>query len=235
MYIHRIYTVTTPCLNAQLSQVGKTYWKGYVRSLTHGNSEDILQRVDEVIDTRQQRRHIAKSRWGHWHTATGRTRKSVFPTWDHWHIGMCCNMYMHAIDLHSIKFVTFFQWIHVGKTYWNMFKCVYTSDLRSNKFVTFPTVKKMKGNLATGTWVAEPFSGDFKCVLQCVAVRCSVMQCDAVCCGVLQCAAVCCSVLQCAAVCCSVCCCVLQCVLQCAAVWYNLLQCVAVCCNVLQV
>ena len=57
MCIHRIYTVTTPCLNAQLSQVGKTYWKGYVRSLTHGNSEDILQRVDEVIDTRQQGGH----------------------------------------------------------------------------------------------------------------------------------------------------------------------------------
>ena len=65
------------------------------------------------------------------------------------------------------------------------------------------------------------------CVLQCVAVCCSVLQCVAVCCSVfaacygsmimrhgqfsmyiincvLQCVAVCCSVLQCVAVCCSV-------------------------------
>ena len=36
------------------------------------------------------------------------------------------------------------------------------------------------------------------CVLQCVAVCCSVLQCVAVCCSVLQCVAiVCCSVLQC--------------------------------------
>ena len=55
-----------------------------------------------------------------------------------------------------------------------------------------------------------------ECVLQCVAVCCSVLQCVAVCCSVLQCVAVCCSVLQCVAVCCSV------------------LQCVAVCCSVLQ-
>ena len=68
-----------------------------------------------------------------------------------------------------------------------------------------------------------------QCVLQCIAVCCSVLQCAAVCCGVLarkggallavrvavcvlqsvlQCVAVCCSVLQCVAVCC----CVLQCV-----------------------
>jgi len=46
------------------------------------------------------------------------------------------------------------------------------------------------------------------CVLQCVAVCCSVLQFVAVCCSVLQCVAVCCSVLQCVAVCCSV----LQCV-----------------------
>ena len=52
------------------------------------------------------------------------------------------------------------------------------------------------------------------CLLQCVAVCCSVLQCVAVCCSALQCAAVCCSVLQCVAVCCSV------------------LQCVAVCCSV---
>ena len=37
--------------------------------------------------------------------------------------------------------------------------------------------------------------------LQCVAV--CVLQCVAVCCSVLQCVAVCCSVLQCVAVCCS--------------------------------
>ena len=41
------------------------------------------------------------------------------------------------------------------------------------------------------------------CVLQCVAVCCSVLQCVAVCCSVLQCVAVCCSVLQCGAMCCS--------------------------------
>ena len=34
------------------------------------------------------------------------------------------------------------------------------------------------------------------CVMQCVAVCCSVLQCVAVCCSVLQCVAVCCSVLQ---------------------------------------
>ena len=70
--------------------------------------------------------------------------------------------------------------------------------------------------------------GDVRCVLQCVAVCCSVLQCVVVWCSVLQrrahspvgqslcddvrfvlqCVAVCCSVLQCVAVCCSV----LQCV-----------------------
>jgi len=45
---------------------------------------------------------------------------------------------------------------------------------------------------------------------------------------VLQCVAVCCSVLQCVAVCCSVCCSVLQCVLQCVAVYCGVLQCVVV-------
>ena len=53
----------------------------------------------------------------------------------------------------------------------------------------------------------------FSCVLQCVAVCCSVLQCVAVCGSVLQCVAVCCSVLQCVAVCCSV--------LQCVAVCYS--------------
>ena len=58
-----------------------------------------------------------------------------------------------------------------------------------------------------------------KCVLQCVAVCCSMPQCSAVCCSMLQCVAVCCSVLQYAAV---------------FAVCYSVLQCVAVCCSVLQ-
>ena len=53
-----------------------------------------------------------------------------------------------------------------------------------------------------------------RCVLQCVAVRCSALQCVAVCCGVLQCVAVCCSGWQRVAACCSV------------------LQGVAVCCSV---
>jgi len=73
------------------------------------------------------------------------------------------------------------------------------------------------------------------CVLQCIAVYCSVLQCVAVCCSVLQCVAasycrvvpvvlvwmpvciaVCCSVLQCVAVCCSV--------LQCVTVWCSVLS-----------
>ena len=54
------------------------------------------------------------------------------------------------------------------------------------------------------------------CMLQCVAVYCSVLQCVAVCCSVLQCVAECCSVLPCVAVC------------------YRVLQCVSVCCSVLQ-
>ena len=54
------------------------------------------------------------------------------------------------------------------------------------------------------------------CVLQCVAVCCSVLQCVAVCCNVLQCVAVCCSVLQ------------------CVAVYCRVLQYIAVCCNTLQ-
>ena len=50
-------------------------------------------------------------------------------------------------------------------------------------------------------------SAVFACVLQCVAVSCSVLQydeCVAVCCSVLQRVAMCCSMLQCVAVCCSV-------------------------------
>jgi len=42
-----------------------------------------------------------------------------------------------------------------------------------------------------------PASNRPVCVLQCVAVRCSVLQFVAMCCSVLQCVAVCCSVLQC--------------------------------------
>ena len=74
------------------------------------------------------------------------------------------------------------------------------------------------------------------CVLQCVAVCCSVLQCVTVCCSVLQCVAVCCSVLQCVAVCYSVLQCVAVCysVLLCAAVCCCVSQCVAVCCCVLQ-
>jgi len=55
-----------------------------------------------------------------------------------------------------------------------------------------------------------------ECVLQCVAVCCSVLQCVAVCCCVLLCVAVRCCLLQCVAVCCRV------------------LQCVAVCCGRMQ-
>jgi len=57
---------------------------------------------------------------------------------------------------------------------------------------------------------------DEMCLLQCVAVCCSVLQCDVACCSLLQCVAASCSVLQRVAACCSV------------------LQCVAVCCSVLQ-
>ena len=54
------------------------------------------------------------------------------------------------------------------------------------------------------------------CVLQCVAVCCSVLQCVAVCCSVMQCDAVCCSVRQ------------------CITVWCSVVQCVAVCCSLFQ-
>ena len=69
-------------------------------------------------------------------------------------------------------------------------------------------------------------SGLLICMLQCVAVRCSVLQCVAVRCCVLQCVAVCCSALQCVAVHCKA--------LQCVAVRCSVLQCVAACRNVLQ-
>ena len=97
----------------------------------------------------------------------------------------------------------------------------------------------------------------FVCVLQCVAVCCSVLQCVVVCCSVLQCVAVCCSMLQCVAVCCVLsgvghvadCMCVAVCVAVCCSVlhrvtpWVELAMsllrmcvavCIAVCCSVLQ-
>ena len=64
------------------------------------------------------------------------------------------------------------------------------------------------------------------CVLQCVAVCCSVLQHVAPCCSVLQRVAACCSVLQRVAACCSV--------LQRVAVCCSMLQRVAACCSVLQ-
>jgi len=64
------------------------------------------------------------------------------------------------------------------------------------------------------------------CVLQCVAVCCSVLRCVAVCCSVLLRVAVCCSVLQRVAVYCSV--------EQCGAVCCGMLWCVAAYCSVLQ-
>jgi len=103
------------------------------------------------------------------------------------------------------------------------------------------------------TWcrnVAAPASTTYyhsdlhlQCVLQCVAVHCSVLQCVAICCRVLQSAVECCSVLQCVAVCYSdtVCCSVLQShgvasgcsMLRCVAMCCSVLQFVAVCCSVL--
>jgi len=78
-----------------------------------------------------------------------------------------------------------------------------------------------------------------RCVLQCVAVCCSVLQCVAICCNMLQCVAVCCSMLQCVAVCCSV----LQCVTLASVLQARrselhasrcVLQFVAACCSMLQ-
>ena len=80
----------------------------------------------------------------------------------------------------------------------------------------------------------------YVCVLQCVAVCCSVLQCVAVCCSVSQCVAVLQYVPHCVAVfrivlqCVVVCCSVLQSVTMCPAVRCSVLQCVTVCCSVLQ-
>jgi len=88
--------------------------------------------------------------------------------------------------------------------------------------------KKPKGRSIIISHYGDKTSHHSLCVLQCVAVCCSVLQCVGaqkraivwrenmpsffgVCCSVLQCVAVCCSVLQCVAVCCSV----LKCVAVC--------------------
>ena len=78
------------------------------------------------------------------------------------------------------------------------------------------------------------------CVLQCVAVCCSVLQCVAVCCSVLQCVAVCYSMLQCVALCFSVSRIApsdltkpsILCVVQCVAACCSALRCIANNCNV---
>jgi len=101
-------------------------------------------------------------------------------------------------------------------------------------------------------------SSVLQCVMQCVAVCCSVLQCVAVCCSVLQCVAVCYSMLQWATLVCdtraqcdAVCCSVLQYVVVCynipqratlvfnafahyAAMCCSVMHCVAVCCSMLQ-
>ena len=74
---------------------------------------------------------------------------------------------------------------------------------------------------------------ELQCVPQCVLLpscpshRPCILQCVAVCCSVLQCVAVCCSVLQC-----------VQCVAEYVDAFVSfasaLQQCVAVCCSVLQ-
>jgi len=102
-------------------------------------------------------------------------------------------------------------------------------------------------------WVAvccRVFLIDLQCVLQGLAVTCSVLQFVPECCGMLQraavfeCVAVTCSVLQCAAglvqcatACCyvcRVCCSDLKRVVVCVAVSFSVSPCGAVCCNALQ-
>ena len=58
--------------------------------------------------------------------------------------------------------------------------------------------------LVVGFWQQSPLTHVYECVLQGVAVCCSVLQCVVMCCRVVQCVAVCSSVLQRVAVCCSV-------------------------------
>ena len=92
-------------------------------------------------------------------------------------------------------------------------------------------------------WCSRCSASCKTCMLQCVAMCCSVLQCVAVCSAgavprVLQCVVVCLNVLQCVTVCCSVfsrrsasC---HTWMMQCVAVCCSALQCVAVCGNVLQ-
>jgi len=84
---------------------------------------------------------------------------------------------------------------------------VYFSGLQ------YVSLRHVLRNSANNT---SPICLVLQCVLQCVAVFCSVLQCAAVSGSVLQCVAVCCSVLQ------------------CVAVRDSVLQWAAVCCNVLQ-
>jgi len=99
----------------------------------------------------------------------------------------------------------------------------------------------------TKTFVPQHLARFRTCVLQCVAVCCSVLQCNTVCnstrCAsgpvsysVLQCVAVYCSVLQRVPICCSTCCalgptgcCMLQCVAVFDRVFRRLVECLAIC------
>jgi len=103
-----------------------------------------------------------------------------------------------------------------------------SSGLRRSKSDMSPTPSR---ECITPRYVSSLRSSRNVCVLQCVAVWCSVLQfvavCCSVCCSVLPCVAVCCSVVQCGAVRCSV--------LQCVAVCCSVLQCVAVCCSELSI
>ena len=85
------------------------------------------------------------------------------------------------------------------------------------------TVESGNGRMLLRVCIDSPTAG--VCVLQCVAVCCSVLQCVAVCCSELQCVAVItvfASVYRC------------ECVLQCVAACCNVLQSVVECCGVLQ-
>jgi len=73
-------------------------------------------------------------------------------------------------------------------------------QIKSEMGVTTPSIV---GKHCGSRDMPLPSSGSFvgyvpcvPCVMQCIAVCCSVLQCVAVCCSVLQCVAVCCSALQ---------------------------------------
>ena len=68
-----------------------------------------------------------------------------------------------------------------------------SSGLRRSKSDMSPTPSR---ECITPRYVSSLRSSRNVCVLQCVAVWCSVLQCVAVCCSVLQCVAVCCSELS---------------------------------------